>query len=74
MPGWHNTPMPRERDEFDNAASFIVEEHMRMHDCFVPHPDLIKNAIAQELRDTWDEAVEKCVQKARTIAIVSGTR
>jgi hypothetical protein len=61
------------RDKFDNAASFIVEEHIRVHDLtVVPHPDHLKDAIAKELRHTWNEAVELCVQKAQTLAVIAG--
>jgi len=45
------------RDKFSMAASFIVEEHIRIYDKMVPHPDMIKNAIARELEATWNEAI-----------------
>jgi len=58
------------RDKFDMAASFIVEEHIRIYDKMVPHPDAIKDAVAKELRQTWNEAIDAVIAKAKTIAAV----
>ena len=51
--------MTQARDKFTNAANFLVEEHIRIYGRMVPHPDKIKDAIARELRETWDEAIYK---------------
>jgi hypothetical protein len=47
------------RDPFDQKASAIVENHIRIHNLTViPHPDDLKDAIANELRITWNDAIE----------------
>lgn len=46
------------RDVFDHKASCLVEEHIRVYEQMVPHPDKIKDAIAGELRRTWNDAMD----------------
>ncbi len=62
-------PMAKARDKFTMAASTIVEEHIRIHELTViPHPDSLKDAIADELRNQWDDAiyaVESAIQTLR---------
>ena len=55
------------KDKFDAAASFIVEEHIRVHDKMVPHPDRIKDANAKELRDTFNEAIDAVIRNAQLL-------
>ncbi len=62
------------RDKFDKAASFLVEEHIRIHDQMVPHPDKIKDAIAKELRDTWNEAIHASIARANSILVYANRR
>ena len=59
--------MTRKNDKFDLMANTVVEEHMRVNECFVPHPDYLKNAIAMELRHLWNAAVYDCIEKAKTV-------
>jgi hypothetical protein len=53
--------------KFTLAANFIVEEHIRIHDKMVPHPDRIKEAIARELRSTWDEAIAQAASAIESL-------
>jgi len=63
-----------QRDEFDHKASCIVEEHIRTHEQMVPHPDMIKDAIAAELRRTWNDAIGAAEQMVKSKMRVFGAR
>lgn len=65
-PMGHRIP-ERKRDTFDHKASCIVEEHIRVHGQMVPHPDFIKDAIALELRRTWNDAIDAATMAARKL-------
>lgn len=60
------------RDVFDHKASCIVEEHIRVHGeetalGGIKSPDRLKDAIAAELRLTWNDAIDAASNKARSI-------
>lgn len=64
-----------QRDVFDHKASSIVENHIRSHDLtVVPYPDSLKDAIAHELRLTWNDAVDACMAKSKSILAITGGR
>ncbi len=57
------------RDKYDLAASFIVEEHIRVYGQMVPHPDKIKDAIALELRQAWNDAIRATIGAAENLVV-----
>jgi hypothetical protein len=61
------------RDSFDQIASAIVENHIRVHNLtIVPHPDSLKDAIAESLRTTWNDAVDSAVSRAAEAHLSNG--
>lgn len=56
------------RDAFDQKASAIVDDHIRSHNLtIIPFPDRLKDAIAQELRLTWNDAIDAATTKALSL-------